>query len=78
MGWASKKNGELLRLMSEQFDVFITVDGNLRYQQDISKDDVACVVLRAYNNRLATLKPLMPKVTEVLKTIKRGDVIVVE
>jgi hypothetical protein len=34
-GWASKKNGELLRLMTDVFDVFITVDSNLQYQQHL-------------------------------------------
>jgi predicted nuclease of predicted toxin-antitoxin system len=78
MGWASKKNGELLRLMSDQFDVFLTIDSNLRYQQDLTAEHVACIVLRAYNNRLATLKPLMPKVMEILKTIQRGDIAVIQ
>lgn len=35
MGWASKKNGELLALMSEQFDVFLTVDSNMQHQQNL-------------------------------------------
>jgi hypothetical protein len=43
MGWASRKNGELLKFMSGQFDVFLTIDGSLRYQHDLAKLQVACM-----------------------------------
>ncbi len=47
MGWASKRNGELLALAAAEFDVFLTVDRNLSYQQDVSAFDIAVVVLVA-------------------------------
>lgn len=78
MGWASKKNGELLKLMSGQCDVFLTIDSNLSSQQNLATTTVGFIVLRAYNNRLATLKPLMPKGLEVLKTIQSGKIVVVK
>jgi hypothetical protein len=37
MGWAAKENGDLLQLAATSFDVFITVDQNLRYQQELSR-----------------------------------------
>lgn len=74
-GWASQKDGDLLRLMSGQFDVFLTIDNNLRYQHDLSKMGVAFIVLVAHNNKLETLKPLMPKVIEALKTISPGQIV---
>ena len=52
MGWASKTNGELLALAVGQFDVFLTVDRNLSYQQDLSSFDIAILVLVARTNRL--------------------------
>ena len=45
MGWASKRNGELLALAAAEFDVFLTVDRNLSYQQDVSVFDIAAIVL---------------------------------
>jgi len=69
MGWASKENGELLALASGRFDVFLTVDRNLSYQQDLTAFDIAVVVLVAPSNRLADLRPLMPKVLEILPAI---------
>jgi hypothetical protein len=57
MGWASKRNGELLRLAVSRFDVFLTADRNLSYQQDVSAFDIAVVVLAARGNRLDDLRP---------------------
>jgi hypothetical protein len=61
MGWATLKNGELLALAAAQFDVFVTVDRNLSFQQDIVSFSVAVVVLQARTNRLADLRPLLPR-----------------
>jgi hypothetical protein len=52
MTWASKRNGELLALAVSRFDVFVTADPNLSYQQDVSAFDIAVVVLAARSNRL--------------------------
>lgn len=37
MGWSGVKNGELLTLAEKEFDVFITVDRNLSFQQNLPK-----------------------------------------
>ena len=60
-GWASKKNGELLQLAQNEFDVFITADRNLTAQQNLNNINIAVVVLVAQRNRLSDLKPLMLK-----------------
>src|SRR5262249_38959332 len=76
MGWAGKKNGELLQLMTAQgFEVFVTVDQNLRYQQNLKSAAVAVVVLVAASNRLADLVPLMPSALAALGSIKPGEVV---
>lgn len=61
MGWAAKKNGELMTLAEAEFDVFITVDRNLSFQQNLPKYNLAVVVLRAKSNRLADLQPFTTK-----------------
>jgi predicted nuclease of predicted toxin-antitoxin system len=76
-GWASKKNGELLRLAATEFDVFITIDNNLSAQQNLTKIDLAVIVLSALNNRLETLRPLVPKINEALANIQSGEIIYV-
>ena len=75
MGWAGKRNGELLSLAAPHFDAFITVDQNLRVQQNLSGLQLAMVVLSAPDNRLETLRPLMPGVVHNLQTIQAGDVV---
>jgi hypothetical protein len=78
MGWtAIKKNGELLVLVSAHFDVFVTVDRNLAFQQNIGVLPIAVIVLRAKSNRLADLKPLVPDFLRALETALPGAVVVV-
>jgi Domain of unknown function (DUF5615) len=77
MGWASKTNGELLALAVGQFEIFLTADRNLSYQQDLSAFDIAIVVLVARSNRLEDLRPLMPRLLEVLPTAARRAVTLV-
>jgi hypothetical protein len=78
MGWASKRNGELLALAVGVFDVFITADRNLSYQQDLSSFDIAIVVLVARSNRFDDLRPLAPRVLEVLPSVQRGIATIVQ
>ncbi len=73
-GWASKKNGELLRLAEVIFDMLLTNDQNMEHQQNLQKFDLAFVVLVAPTNDIEDLKPLMPAANEALKTIKAGEV----
>ena len=77
MGWASKRNGELLRLAAHEFDVFLTVDRNLQFQQQLSAFNIAAIVLVADTNTLAHLQPLMSLVLEAIPTAERGKVAVV-
>ncbi len=77
MGWASKRNGDLLRLAEREFDVFLTVDRKLQHQQKLSTFNIAVFVLIADSNTLADLQPLMPKVRELLPTAARGQATVV-
>ena len=72
-GWSGIENGELLALAESEFDVFLTVDQNLKYQQNLKAFNIGIVVLVARTNRLRTLLPLMPEVRKALESIKVGD-----
>jgi predicted nuclease of predicted toxin-antitoxin system len=74
MGWSSLKNGELLALAAPHFDVFVTVDRNLSFQQNVSTLNLAVVVLRAQTNRLADLRPLVPALLNLLPGLLPGTV----
>lgn len=72
MGWATKKNGELLTLAETEFDVFITVDRNLSFQQNLPNFNIAVLILRSPSNRLADLRPLAPGILSMLPTLTKG------
>jgi len=70
MGWSGISNGRLLALMRGQCDIFITVDSNLAYQQNLSALPIAVVVLRAASNKIEDLRPLLPALLLTLADIK--------
>lgn len=73
-GWAGKQNGELLRLAQEKFQVFITVDQNLYFQQNLSKLSIAIFILTPKTNEFADLRALAPEVLDRLSKIKGNEV----
>ncbi|MGE5215718.1 MAG: DUF5615 family PIN-like protein [Chloroflexota bacterium] len=75
MGWAGIKNGDLLTLAEKQFEVFVTVDRNLSFQQNLTKYNIAVIVLRCRSNRLQDLHLLLPELQNLLPTAKIGDVL---
>lgn len=72
MGWTTIKNGTLLTFASEYFDVFVTVDRNLSFQQNLDSFPIAVVVLQAKTNRLADLRPLVPNLLVAIKSAVPG------
>ncbi|WHZ26169.1 MAG: hypothetical protein OJF51_000964 [Nitrospira sp.] len=72
-GWAGIQNGELLRRAQEQFDVFVTVDRNLSFQQHLSQFSIAVIVLQASTNRLKDLRPLVPQLQRIVLTAPKGQ-----
>jgi hypothetical protein len=77
MGWASKRNGELLRLAEREFDVFLTVDRKLQHQQNLPTFSIAIVVMMAPTNTILDLRPLIADVLRVLPTAKPGQAVIV-
>jgi predicted nuclease of predicted toxin-antitoxin system len=73
-GWAGLKNGDLLRKAETEFDVFITGDRNLAFQQNASGYDLTIVVLHADSVQLPETRALMPKVLEALGNTQAGTI----
>lgn len=73
MGWAGKENGELLAAAESNFDVLITVDRNLKYQQSVVGRNIAVVVLVARRNKVEFLRPLVAGLVDILGEIKAGE-----
>lgn len=74
MGWAGIKNGKLLELAEANFDVFITGDRNLSFQQNISSLRCAVIVLSAGSTQLKDTLPLMAQVLASLPSVQPGTV----
>ena len=71
MGWAGLKNGELLAAADGHFDVSITTDKNLRFQQNLKKYSFAVLLLPG--NQVPVVVGLIPDIKAALTTIKPGD-----
>ncbi len=78
MGWTTIRNGALLALAEREFDVFVTVDRNLAFQQHLPSFALAVIVLRARSNRLADLVLLVPELLETMPDAQRGAVTFVD
>lgn len=73
MGWAGLQNGRLLQLAEQQFEVFLTADKNLRYQQNLSARILAIIVLPT--NQVAVVSRMIPAIQQALSHIQAGDFI---
>jgi hypothetical protein len=69
VGWSRLSNGELLAQAAPRFDVFVTADQNLQFQQNLSALPVAVVVLVAKSNRIQDLRPLLPHLLDRLSNL---------
>ena len=74
-GWAGTRNGKLLALAEKEFDVFVTVDPNLAFQQNLRELSMSVLVLAGKGARAKDLVAFMPQVLESLRRIKKGEVI---
>ncbi len=75
MGWADKKNGVLLSLVEPDFEVFLTVDQNIKHQQNLSAHSLRFIVLIGRDNTYETLSSLIPKVRETVLIIQPGELV---
>lgn len=75
-GWSGIKNGALLRLAEGRFDVLITSDQNLRYQQNLAKRQLAIIQLPT--NQVPLVKELAPQIQATLTNIKTGEFIALQ
>ena len=75
IGLGSKKNGELLALAEGQWDVLLTNDKNIKYQQNIKGRTISILILSANSNRLSDLLPLIPACARALLSIQSGQIL---
>ena len=73
-GWGGIRNGELLRLASKDFDVFVTVDRNLAFQQNPSNLPLPVIVIHSRSNKLSDLQPHVPALQQTLSSALTSQV----
>jgi hypothetical protein len=78
MGWSGKNNGELLNLAEPIFEVLVTVDKNIQYQQNLTDRQLILVTLVVVYNKIQYLLPLIPRVLKQLQVATPGQIIQVE
>jgi len=78
VGWAGKQNGELLNLAAGGFDVLLTIDQGVSFQQDLSRLGIAVLAVKARSNRLPDLVPLVPQILQELSRVRIGELRSVE
>jgi hypothetical protein len=70
MGWERLRNGKLLAAAASQFDVFLTIDKNLKHEQNLATLPISVVVIMAPSNRMEDILPFVPVVIDGLKSIQ--------
>jgi predicted nuclease of predicted toxin-antitoxin system len=74
-GYGSKKNGELLSLAEGNWDVFLTIDRNIKHQQNMSGRKIGILILRVKSNRLPDVLPYLSSCIEALKALPPGQIL---
>src|SRR5437763_15501171 len=76
-GWSSFKNGQLLALAAEEFDVLVTIDQRMRYQQHLPKLSIGIVVIDTRDTRFETIRTYVEELREAVARVGAGEVILV-
>jgi len=74
-GFGSKRNGELLALAEGRWDVLLTSDRNIKYQQNMTGRRISIVILCAKSNRMKDLLPLLPACAQTLLSVQPGSIL---
>ena len=75
LGWDELANGELLATAQNEYDVLISTDSNIKYQQNLPDYNIALIVLGAFNTKLESYLPLVPEIKIAVQGINPGDVV---
>jgi len=77
-GWGGFKNGNLLRRASGSFDVLLTVDQRMRYQQNLTQFDIGVVVVETFDTTLNNLRRLLPEIRTAIETVTSGTILIIK
>ncbi len=75
MGWSGTRNGALLSLAEQGFDVLVTIDHGMGYEQNLANRKIALLVLSARSNQIEDLMPIVPAALAALRNIQPGQIL---
>ena len=79
MDWKGLKNGILIkRAVQNNFDILLTIDKNICYQQNTEKFNIAIVVLNTNNSNIETLKEYIPNFINQINNFEKGKFYIIE
>ena len=76
VGWRTSKDGPLLAFAQTCFDVFVTVDRNLPYQQNVKALKIGIVVVRVQSNQIDSYGPVLGALQKAVETVQTGEVVI--
>ena len=74
-GFSGKENGELLALAEGHFDVLVSIDKNIRYQQNMTGRNISVLIIRPASNDLDDIRPHVPNVPVALRSLRPGQIL---
>jgi predicted nuclease of predicted toxin-antitoxin system len=77
-GFGSKENGELLALAEGNYDVLVTIDKNIRHQQNMSGRHIAILIIRAPSNDISDIEPRISEALVALQSIQAGQIVEID
>ncbi len=77
-GWAGLTNGLLLDAIDSRFDVFMTMDKGMRYQQHLMGRPFGVIEIRARSNAIRALLPAIPRISAAVDMVQRGEIMVID
>lgn len=79
MNWSGIKNGKLLSLcVANSFEIFLTIDKNLRFQQNIVQHAIIVVVLNSVTSNLSELKEFIPILKVKMPAFEKNKVYTID
>ena len=76
-GWAGQENGSLLSHAAPTFDVLLTADRRMRYQQNVSQFAIGIVVIETFDTRLRNLRRFIPQLRAAIHNVATGTVVII-
>lgn len=74
-GWSALEDGPLLAAAQESFDVLVTIDRNLEFQQNLTKFRIGVIVVRVPKNQLHYYRMIQVQLVLAVSQVRRGELL---